>query len=144
MSQVSKGYSLTHIHKFYQKKNKSIINKVLFTKICGDFNKRLVEEALAGNHIRMPYRLGVLWIKKYKMNWNKPLIDFRESKIQGKIVYHDNIHSEGWGAKWAWKKINHDFENAIYYSLTATRKNARELAKVMKTPGQYKKFFTQI
>ena len=142
MPEVSKGYSLTHAHKFYKEKTGDDISRSDYRAICCAFNKAIVEEALEGKVVKLPHRMGSLWVKKYKMDPNKPNIDLNESKKAGEVIYHLNFHSDGYNARWAWSKRNNLVTNLIYYSFHATRANSRALAKVMKQPDGHKRYFS--
>lgn len=141
MPEVSKGYSLSHAHKFYKKKTGSKIEKALYREICCAFNKALIADALEGRVVKLPHSMGSMWVKKYQADPENPPIDLNASKLAGKKIYHLNFHSDGYAAKWVWSKRNNLVTNLIYYSFHATRANSRSLAKVMKQPEGHKRFF---
>ena len=142
MPDVSKGDSLSHAFVFYKDKHKSNVSKKEYRDICCAFNKKIVDVALTGRVVKLPFRMGEIWIKKIKTNWDNPPIDLNESKKQGKTIYHLNMHSDGWWARWYWTRTNSRISNVTYYSFDATRDNSRAVAKIMKTPGGYKRFFS--
>jgi len=147
MPEITKGYSLSHAFKFYKKKHykrgdKYEINKDLYRKICCDFNKEIVQLSLKGKLVALPHSIGRLWCKKFKINWNNPPVDLNASKKAGKTVFHLNDHSDNWCVRWAWTKRNNLIANLIFYSFKPTRTNSRELAKIMKVEGGYKRFFS--
>lgn len=137
-----KGYSLDHAFKFYKEKHGRNVDLATYRKICYAFNKMLVDDVLEGKIVKLPHRLGSLWIKKYKINLEKLAIDFKATKEYGKTIYHLNEHSDGYEARWAWSKRNNLVRNLIYYSFTATRENSRRVSKVMQTEGGHKRYFT--
>jgi hypothetical protein len=144
MAEVNKGYSLTHCWEFYREKTKDKISRILYRKICCDFNKLITEAALNSKAVKLPHFAGRLWIKKCRTNWEHPKVDFYETKKRGKTIYHDNEHSSGWWARWNWNKYTRVVHNTVFYKFVATRKMCRTLAVVMKQPDGYKKFFSQI
>lgn len=146
MPEVSKGYSLTHAFKFYKDKHyrrgeEYKIDRVLYRKICCEFNKKIVEKVLAGKLFHLPHSVGTLWIKKFKIDWDNPPIDFHETKKAGKTIYHLNTHSDGWAARWAWSKRNNLVSNLLYYSFDPSFTNSRLVAKEMKKKNGHKKYF---
>lgn len=142
MAKVKKGYSLDHAYQFFKKKHGINMDKKTYRELCYAFNKMLVDDILEGKMTKLPHRLGSLWIKKYQIDPNNPPIDLNETKRTGKIVYHLNFHSDGFSAKWAWKKRNNLVTNLIYYSFQTTRANSRALARVMKEEGGHKRYFS--
>lgn len=142
MPGVNKGYSLSHAYDFYKKKHGAKVDKSTYRKICYAFNKSVCEDVLEGKMVKLPHRLGSLWIKKFQVNPDKPPIDLNETKKAGKIVYHLNFHSDGWCARWSWSKLNKLVSNLIYYSFTPSRENSRAVAAVMKQPDGHKRYFS--
>lgn len=149
MPEVKEGYSLSHAFRYFRKKYKSkgdnfmAIDKRTYRNVCKDFNKMLTEDVLAGGAgVRLPFSLGCIWIKKFKINWNKPPIDIYETVKTGEIVYHLNAHSDGWMCAWKWSKRNTAMKNLIYYSFKQVRTSTRASAAVMKEPGGHNKYFT--
>ena len=148
MSEVKEGYSLSHAFKFFKTNNpllcrKHNIDKKLYRDICKDFNKIIVTNVLEGKAEKLPFGCGMLWIKKFKMNWSKLPIDFKATKEFGKTMFHLNVHSDGWCARWAWIKRNQLVANLIFYKFKPTWTNSRTLAAIMKSSGGHKKFLTQ-
>lgn len=147
MAEVKEGYSLTHAYKFYKEKfkdrwDKYKVSKQTYKDICKDFNKMLIEEATTGKGVKLPHSLGMIWVKKFKINWNKPPVDLNASKREGKKIYHLNEHSDGWCAGWKWTKRNQAITNLIYYSFSPTWTNSRLVASIMKSGNGHKRFFT--
>lgn len=142
MAEVSKGYSLSHAYKFYKDKHGGDVDKDTYRQVCYAFNKMVIDDALEGKMVKLPHRMGSIWVKKYKVDPDKPYVDLNESKKAGKVIYHLNFHSDGFQARWAWSKRNNLVTNMIYYSFHATRANSRALAKVMKEPNGHKRYFT--
>jgi len=142
MPEVSKGYSLNHAYKFYKDKYGDDIDKATYRAVCCAFNKEVINQALEGKMVKLPHRMGSIWVKKYQIDPDNPPIDLNESKKAGKVIYHLNFHSDGYTARWAWSKRNNLVTNLIYYSFHATRANSRALAKIMKDPGGHKRYFS--
>ena len=59
-------------------------------------------------------------------------IDYHESKVQGKIVYFLNEHSDYYKFRFLWSKKNSLLINKTRYQFVATRANKRRLAQIIK------------
>jgi hypothetical protein len=143
---VKEGYSLTQAYKFYKNlhfsKGESYkVSMMLYKDICRDFNQMVVEKVLQGKGVRLPHSMGMLWIKKFKINWDKPPVDLNATKQAGKVIYHLNEHSDGYCGRWQWTKRNQAISNLIYYSFKPTWHNKKKIPKIFKEGG-HKKFFT--
>lgn len=141
MAKVSKGYSLEHAYKAYKKKYNSDITYKQYRQICYKFNKMLVKEVLDGKTQKLPHGMGMLWIKKFKMNYDNPPIDFKATVEAGKTIYHLNDESDGYCGRWTWSKRNNLATNMIYYSFQPSWSNKRACAAEFKKPNGYRKFF---
>lgn len=146
MPTVKKGYSLMQAYTFYRKKYENDKNKVLkkmYIDICQDFNKMLMEEAMnKPSGVKLPFSMGTIWVKKFKISWKNPPIDLAESKRLKKKVYHINHETDEWCCRWKWSKRNNLITNLIYYSFTPSRKNARTLSKHFRQNNNHRKYFT--
>ena len=143
MGRITHGYGLDHAYKFFKKKYaKTKVTRETYRKICCDFNKMIVADAIEGKTVPLPYSMGSLWIKKYEIDYDNPPIDLNESRKAGKKVYHLNFHSDGYIAKWAWTKRNNLITNLIYYSFRVTREHSRAVAQIMKQPNGHKRYFS--
>jgi hypothetical protein len=147
MAQVKEGYSLTHAFKFFKEKHKARgkaynIDRQTYRNICKDFNQLVVNEVLSGKGVKLPHNMGMLWVKKFKINWENPPVDLNASKKAGKKILHLNHHSDGWCAGWKWSKRNQTISNLIYYSFKPVWGNSRRVAKIMKEEDGHKRFFT--
>lgn len=146
MPKVKEGYSLDDSYLFYKekmiKKGVAPISKKLYREICCDYNKKVVAKALTGSMFKLPHSMGAIWIKKFKINWDKPPVDLNESKKQGKVVYHLNFHSDGWCARWAWNRLKSAAANMTFYNFTATRTNSKLVSEIMQRPNGHKIFYS--
>jgi len=109
-----------------------------YRAICESFNKKLIDQILLNaKEFKMPNRLGSLRILKKEMNYsvgkNKLKIDWKETNMQKKVIYHLNDHTDGFNYRWFWSKKNAIIKNKTVYSFQATRTNKRKLAGLLKT-----------
>ena len=132
---------LNEAYKFFRQENKELkIDRTTYKKICYMFNKSICKDVLDGKIIKLPHALGTLYIKKYKMNLDKPKLDLNETKKAGKKIYHLNFHSDGYQVRWYWSKFNSLMRNLYFYRFKPTRYNSRDLAKIMKQEGGHKRY----
>ena len=147
MGEVNKGYSLNHAYKFYKKKyypkgEQYKISKRAYRDICCDFNKMLVEDAFKGKIIKLPYSMGMIRIKKYKITYSKLKIDIKKTKETGKTHYLLDIPPDGYLARWIWLKLRCSIPNIKFYSFEPTWTNARRLRKGIKVRDAHKTYMS--
>jgi len=137
-NKIQNVLTIKHIYQFYIKDidrdSKYYIDYRTFRTICEEFNKELSNEILEGYFFKMPYRLGILRIKKRKIDFNNLKPDFGEfnkSEIKNK---HLNEHSNNYYVKYHWnKRFATLIKNRSLYSFIPTRANKRTLAKLIKS-----------
>jgi len=149
-----KDYGSDDIYNLYKNEIKKIavtekeldsllVDKKLFRTICDEFNKLLIDEILINSEeMRLPYRLGVVRIKKSKMKYddkNKLKIDWAASKKLGKRIYHLNDHTGGYKYRFYWTKGI--VKNITAYSFIPTRTNTRRLASILKDKNRQLDYF---
>jgi len=114
-----------------------------YRDIVCDFYKTIVESILRKNVIfKLPFNLGALRIGKKKVSLNRLGIlgvDWKQTVITGKYIYHLNEHSRGYKYFFQWDKKNRIVKNLFLYRLVLTRENKRYLAKLIKS-GKYDYF----
>jgi len=146
-NKIQNVLTIKHIYQFYIKDidrdSKYYIDYRTFRTICEEFNKELSNEILEGYFFKMPYRLGILRIKKRKIDFNNLKPDFGEfnkSEIKNK---HLNEHSNNYYVKYHWnKRFATLIKNRSLYSFIPTRANKRTLAKLIKSDHlQINKYF---
>ena len=139
--------NLTRAYRFYNKKTdyekEFRVSLQEYRDICKEFNQMVVEDVLAGKPFKIPFQLGVIWIKKFKMNWDNPPIDWNETNATGVKSYHLNRHSDEYCAGFRWAKKIKNTTNAIYYSFKPTWHNMRKVSAIMNEPNGHKRYFTE-
>ena len=107
-----------------------------FRNIVSDYFKYIQQEVIEGSKgFKLPCRLGTLCIvKRQPKNFDsKSLrIDYHESKVQGKIVYFLNEHSNFFKFRLHWSKKESLLTNKTKYQFILTRANKRRLAQIIK------------
>jgi hypothetical protein len=135
-------YTLLDCYKDFKKSKPTSITLKQYRDICHDFNLMFSEAVVQGKVMTLPFGLGSFWIMKKKTDCERLLIDFNQTKLSGKTVFHTNDHSDGWWGHWKWGKTTSRVANIRFYSFVATRKNKREISKVMKEKDGHKKYFS--
>jgi|DEB0MinimDraft_10_1074344.scaffolds.fasta_scaffold68063_2 hypothetical protein len=86
-----------------------------------------------GNRISLPHGLGYLYIRKGK-DYDKAhkKVDFNMTKKLGKVIYHNNRHSNGFYGKFRWDKNKHYIKNKQLFKFVPCRWAKRYLSKEIK------------
>lgn len=147
-------FKLSDIYKSYKDSVKNPVTKEQFRKILNKFNDEttnlIINESF---EFRLPYRLGYLRIKKFKLklkldadgklkksalkiDWKATNTLWKENEVakeEKKLVYHTNQHTNGNYFKWFWDKGPSNVSNLSVYQIKMSRANLRSLAKAVKT-----------
>ena len=129
-----KSITLVDAYKDFDKSGDNIykIDKEIYRNICIDFNEKIMNSVISdADEIELLSRLGSLRIKKIKGK-ERRMIDWKTTKECGKVVYHLNMHSDGYYYKWHWKKQHALFSNKSVYSFKPLRRYKREMEQLLK------------
>jgi hypothetical protein len=113
--------STADMYVFYkQKYPTSKIPYWMYKEVIARFNKKVSHAVIFGQVLNLGSKLGHLLIKKINRNYNKPVVDWGQSKAlkkqllaEGKTLWSkDNpdgekwmvFHSDSWYLRWAWAK----------------------------------------
>lgn len=141
-NKIQNVLTLKHSYQYYIKdiseNSKYHIEYNLYRSICEDTNKLISDELLEGTFLNLPYRLGLIRIKKHKINYKNLKPDFglfnsTEGELKNK---HLNEHSGGYYCMFYWNKKSCVVKNKTYYCFIPTRTNKRRLAKNIKEQGK--------
>ena len=132
--------TISDVHRFYKTQVNNPVDYKTFRAVCNDFNKIFVGELLEGRVKEMYNRLGKLCIVKLPTDYTNPKVDYKSTKELGKVVYHTNIHSEGFYARFIWIKNKMRSLKLGRYRFTPTWTNKRVLSKLMQEEGGHKRF----
>ncbi len=135
--------TLKHSYQYYIKDisetSKYHVDYKLYRDICEDANKMLINDIVdEGFFFNIPYRLGILRIKKKKINFKNLKPDFglfnqSEGELKNK---HLNEHSGGYYCMFYWNKQVCVVKNKTAYCFIPTRHNKRYLASQLKEKGK--------
>ena len=108
--------------KLKEKKEEKILTYKEYRAIITSFNLKMIDKILGGYEFRLPYKLGVLSIKKIERKFDKPVIDWGETRklrAQGKdqlVYYTDDFY-----CRWYWRKKACQVKNKIVYFFKPTK-----------------------
>jgi hypothetical protein len=152
MSKTAVDIPLTLSYKFYKNNYENPVNKNVYIKVLKIANKKIINLLFKGIVLSLPYRLGTLYVKRYKPNYkfnsdnslrlvsNSKEIDWKETNLlwkehpetkRKKYLTYDNIHSDGYRMKLKWLMWNKNPGFRIYNFVPA-RNLVRDLAKYIK------------
>lgn len=147
-NKIQNVLTLKHSYQYYikdiDKESSNYVDYKLYKSICTDFNKLLIESLVEdGKSFQVPYRLGILRIRKRKIDLNNLRPNFGLFNKTGIKTVHLNEHSGGFYGKYHWNKTSSIVKNKTIYSFIPTRANLRYLSKVIKEGGkpQVNKYF---
>ena len=137
-SKVTSNIGMKDFYKSYVERSKLKERKPVpinvFRSIIDDFNKALVSEIVFNNEvIKLPYRLGFLGIKKYKVNFDPERkniwpVNYQKSKELGFIVYYDQEYRY----RWKWLKEFSKVTGRRWYKFLPCRANKRLIAQALR------------
>lgn len=100
-----------------------------------EFMRLIIEE---GKEIRMPY-LGMLSVRKTRNSKTK-VFDYNYFNTTGEKRFIDNEHSDGYKARFHWRKTTCKVPGKKAYTFDATRDNSRALGIEMKKFNGHAKY----
>lgn len=117
------------------------VSYALYTRVLDEMCKTILEHVLMRSEgFKMPYGLGFIQIGKYRpktYTTQSLSVDYKESKIYGKKIYHLNEHSDGYKYRLYWSKIPRTFPDRYKYQLNLVRQNKRKLAQLIFNKRDY-------
>lgn len=117
-------------YKMFKKENKHI-SKMEYEQVLDTLFSKIFSTLKEGKSYELPFKLGCFKIIKYKNN--KKYIDWNNTKKLGKIVYHQNFHSDGFNYRIKWdKRKARLFKGRLIYKFKTVRWFTRDIAKGIK------------
>lgn len=123
-----------------------------YEKIIKQINKEYLLYILdTGYNITLPECFGVLFVsKKLKGGLGKTLdgkqyvslpVDWKETMLQNKLIYHFNSHTDGYTFKWGWTR-NRKFKTTEIWQLKVCKKGNQMLSEHLndKEKSYYQKY----
>lgn len=127
------------IYTHYKSITEKPIARNLFTKVIESLNKEFMRLIIKeGKEVKMPY-LNTLCVRKYKTN-KCAGFDYGHYNKTGIKKEFDNKHSDGYKARFHWRKKRCVVPGKSAYSLDITRANSKELSIEMKKFNGHAKY----
>lgn len=127
-------YTTSDFYSEYKESRKDFpveISKAQYNAILKDFFKELATAIIQKRYqFKIPYKMGFILIRKNRVSPQKKAIDWKRTKEEGKIVRHNNLHTDGYCFRWSWRKNNSycSFKNSRFYTFEPTLdKHNREI-----------------
>lgn len=144
LGKVKSCLGIRDMYKYYLSLNKDKKDNVsydMFAKITKECNKEFINQVVNNSEIvTLPYRLGILQISKFERHFipekkNKWTVDYKKSKEEGVLLYHDTPFIY----KWKWKKHHAIVKNKTGYKFKANRNAKRLITVALKNKRDYYK-----
>jgi len=147
-------YNLRDIYKFYRENSNKPVNKQTYLKLTALFSKFLIKKLYEKGKLILPARLGLVSIIGRKTttrfvdgkirgpipNWKetrKLWEEDPEAKKNKQLIFLLNEETDGIKYKYVWSRKNVLVFNKDLYNIVFTRKNKRDLAKLIKSGKEY-------
>lgn len=129
-----KTLTLKDYYKQYLKENPKGSKNYLTKKQYRDINELYFQVMYVyliktGNPIKFNFSLGELHIRKRRAEEEQKKVDFKKTKEYGKVIYHENNHSNGYYARFKWNKARVYLRHKYVFNFTACRWATRLLAE---------------
>jgi len=108
-----------------------------FKSIMKDLYIEMADCILNGKELALPCRMGNILVNK-RVSDNRRVIDYKETKDQGRLVSEQNSHTDGYRFSIQWRKADPIFGIQKGYQFKASRILARDLASKLKDGNGYK------
>lgn len=133
---------IRYYKKYVMKKLKSLyhVDIKTFRKVVYLFNKKFAKALLDGEIIELPYALGELSIRKKPLNIKHAKLNLGEFVKSGLKTRYYNEHSDGFNARYYWRKKEIIGSGHKMYSFVPTIDNKRCLTKIMQMLGGHKRY----
>lgn len=130
------SYTTIDMYNYYLSKNiDSKVSYVRFKRIIDEMYKIILDRIQNRSEcFKMPCGLGFVMIIKYKpksYSTKSLSVDYKQTQLQNKRIYHLNEHSNGYKYRLFWSKQPYTFADRYKYQLSFVRENKRRLAKLI-------------
>jgi hypothetical protein len=145
LTRPPKSHSTKDVYKYYKKKHPKAKEPYwLFKEVIARFNKKAADAVIMGQVFNFGSRLGHLLIKKIRRNYQKPVVDWGESKriraeliAMGKVPKGPNTpegedwliyYSDPWYLRWGWvkKRICRVKNQTVYKFMPTSSRSKRD------------------
>ena len=139
-------------YKSYKKTTRFPVDVKTYIDIAARYNKFLVNKVLEGHEVTLPAKIGTLRIEGRKVkpyisedgskiaglapDWKKTK-EYRDKNGKGKIIWHDNTHTDGVRYNFKWSKSRVNVQNKSFYKLRLVRKYKRSVKPSLENGQEY-------
>jgi len=129
------------MHRYYVQKygwdNLYAVHRNIYSQILEDYNAYIMDLIInKAYEFAIPAGLGVIVVsKKCQVKYAGHLkfnVDFNETKLAGKTIYHMNEHSQAYRYRFQWYRDTYRYNMIREYRLDMCRGAKRALAKAIK------------
>ena len=111
-----------------------------FTAVLEAFNLGICQLLLTGKEVKLPFRLGTLYVQKKKLNYARLPFDYGHWQKTGEKRFDLNRHSDGYRANFHWRKQLTALTGIQLYALVPCRSLTRAISQQMQAPGGHKQY----
>jgi hypothetical protein len=111
-----------------------------FTSVLEAYNLGICDLLLRGKEVKLPFRLGTVYVQKKKLNFNNLPFDYGTWRKTGQKLFHTNRHSDGYRAQFHWRKQLTALSGIQLYALVPCRSLTRAISQQMQAPGGHKQY----
>lgn len=144
------NYTCQDIYDYFVIKRKSKIKKKLYQTILDEYNNEIVRQLILGNQYVLPYGFGRIYIKKSNVKLkldenfnidirrNNGLCDYgttnkvwkenEEFKNSKRVIYYENLHTDGDIMKFFWDKRKVNIKNVQHIKFGISQSVREQLA----------------
>ena len=150
-NKIQKPLTLKHSYEYYLKDirldSKYNIDWNQYKEIISSFNKEVMRAMIEDGFIfKLPYRMGILRIRKRENNLDKLKPDWSTYNVSNQEIKNKylNSHTDNYYVRFYWAKNKEAIiRNKTLYAFIPTRDNKRYLSKNLKEKGmeQMNKYF---
>jgi hypothetical protein len=132
------NHTAIDIYKYYAKNNPgTYVTYTQFKYVLSLFNKKAVEQILAGKTLNLHNRLGKIRIQRVRRNFNTKTVDWAETnKLQSRGIRKLVFFTDDFWYRWYWEKRTCTIPNKSVYSFRPTggeNGNKKRLVRTLKT-----------
>lgn len=128
-SEKKRKHSLTAFDSFFHLEDNdnpnkpNYISQERYQNIIGQYNDLVIEELKQGDSFKLFNRLGELRIIRIKRK--RKLVNFYLTKKEGRVIYHENMATNGYDLKLKWNRKDAMFRNKRIWSIKLVRDRMR-------------------
>lgn len=128
-SEQKRKHSLTAFDSYFHLEDNDNPNKLnhisqdRYQNIINEYNELVMEELKKGNSFKLFNRLGEIRIARIKRK--RKLVDFYLTKKEGRVIYHENMATNGYDLILKWHRKDAMFRNKRIWSIKLIRDRMR-------------------